>query len=754
MLRPLLSLIIASTAFAQSPPGSAPAAPPRSGPPDGRLPKLPAAITSFGAAATGDALYIYGGHIGRAHAHSRKNLADGFWRISLTRPEKWEALPKRDPVQGLALVAWRDSVIRIGGVEARNDPGEPTDMHSTAAVERFDPEAAQWVPLTPLPEPRSSFDAVVHDGRLYVIGGWRLSGRESSGAWAEKNYSADLSRDPLVWEEMPVADFRQRALAVAATAGRIYAIGGITPEGETTQAVHIFDPVEKLWSKGPDLPVTGSTKAFGASAWGLATTLWASGADGRVFALDEGAPAWRDADFTLQSPRFFHRILPHPRGSLLFIGGAGKGGHLDDIETVDLTLLEAKAAAALPPIERTPENASASPAPTLRGQQNWSAFRGDGSSHSEARELPLEWSDESGVAWALDLDGYGQSSPVVWGNRVFVTAVAGEKKERLLIVCASLSTGEKLWTCEIPSSVGQAVSDYVSKAAPTPCVDGTRAYCFFETGDLVALDHDGAIVWQRNLAKDIGEFRGNHGVGSSLAQTADSIFVLIDHDGPGALLSIDKATGKDRWRVERTPRVSWSSPLAVASTSRAEIFVSSAGIVEAFDAASGERRWFAEGFKMNNVPSPVLADGMLVAGSSDRNMTVAIRIGGAGDVAASHLAWRAEQASSSFASPVITGVTVFSVNRAGVLFANALDTGALRWSVRLPDSCWATPIAVGGRLYCFSKNGATTLLDISGAEPRKIAESKLTITGRLYGAAAVDRNLILRTGSQLLCVRE
>jgi len=93
------------------------------------------------------------------------------------------------------------------------------------------------------------------------------------------------------------------------------------------------------------------------------------------------------------------------------------------------------------------------------------------------------------------------------------------------------------------------------------------------------------------------------------------------------------------------------------------------------------------------------------------------------------------------------------VNRAGVLFANDLATGALRWSVRLPDSCWATPIAVGGHLYCFSKNGATTLLDVSGPEPRKIAESKLTITGRVYGAAAVDANLILRTGTRAFCIR-
>src|SRR5687767_14048144 len=139
------------------------------GPRDGRLPKLPAAISSFGAAVADGSLYVYGGHIGKAHAHSRDNLAKGFWRLDLEKGDSWEELPMREPLQGLAVVAWKGSLIRVGGVNTRNAAGEPSDMHSTAVVEKFDPATRNWTALTPLPEPRSSFDSVVVGDRLFVV---------------------------------------------------------------------------------------------------------------------------------------------------------------------------------------------------------------------------------------------------------------------------------------------------------------------------------------------------------------------------------------------------------------------------------------------------------------------------------------------------------------------------------------------------------------------------------------------------------
>jgi outer membrane protein assembly factor BamB len=730
----ILLAIAAAAAFAQQP------VPPRGGPPDGRLPKLPAAITSFGAAVADGVLYVYGGHIGKAHAHTRENLADSFARLDLAHPREWETLPMRQKLQGLALVAWRGQLIRLGGVAARNAKGEPTDMHSTAEVERFDPATKTWTTLTPLPEPRSSFDAVVQGDKLYVIGGWRLSGGEETGVWAEQNYVADLTQEPLVWQPLPPATFRQRALAVAATSRYLYAIGGLTPAGEGTPAVQIFDLEKQTWSRGPDLPASGATKAFGAAAWGLGETVWASASDGRVFALEAGAGEWRDVQFTLATPRFFHRILPHPKGSLLFLGGAGKSGHLDTIENIEITTLNAPPAGALP--------ASPQAKTAAAGQANWPGFRGAGDNHTSARDLPVHWSDTENLRWSAALTGTGQSSPVVWGARVFVTSVVGENKEKVRVECFDLATGQGRWVQEFPASTTQSLSDYISKAAPTPCVDAERLYAFFETGDLRAFDHDGQPLWQRSLTREFGEFKGNHGVGASLAQSADAIFALIDHDGPSYLLALDKQTGATRWKLDREPHVSWSSPLVAER----EIVLSTAGSVEGIDVASGARRWFVTGLKMNTVPSPTLAGDLVLAGSSERGHTVAIRRGGIGDVTATHVAWRAAEASCNFSSPLVHGQRAYVINKAGVLFALDLVTGGVRWSLRLPDSCWATPLAAGDLLYFFGKGGATTVLRDLPEGPQRVAESKLTITGRVYGLAAVDGALLLRTDDRLICL--
>ena len=718
----LLSLV--SAAAAQAPRG-----------PEGRLPALPAAITSFGAAVSDGKLYVYGGHIGRAHDHSRENFADGFWRIDLARPEAWESLPKSEKVQGLSMVAWKGSVIRIGGVTAHNAPDQPSDMHSTASVERFDAKQNKWVALTPLPEPRSSLDAVVFNDKLYVIGGWQLKGDNKSAVWADKNYVADLTAEPLVWKPLPAAEFRQRALAVAATSKRIYAIGGMTPEGESTQAVQIFDPATETWSKGPDLPATGELKAFGASAWGSGDTIWASSADGKVQALNEGAANWRDAQVTLASPRFFHRILPNSRGALMFIGGAMKGKHLDNIETVDLSLLKAKPTAALPAAEGNSTVAN--------GQANWPGFRGQGDNHSGARDLPLRWSDSENIAWSTALPGYGQSSPVVWGGLAFITSMEGAAKEQLHVSCFDVRDGEKRWQKTFAPSQTWVVSEMVSKASPTPCVDAQRLYVFFETGDVLAFSHDGELAWQRSLVKDYGEFKGNHGVGTSLVQDDTSLYLAIDHDGPSYLLALDKATGANRWKTDHAQRVAWSTPLL----SRGRLIVSASGVAEAYDAATGKALWSIGGFAGNNVPSPTETGDLVVIGSTDRENNLALTADG-------RIAWRAAESTSGFSSPLAVGDRVYFVNKAGVAFSHEAKTGALRWSLRLPESCWATPIANGDNLYFFTKGGATVVLRDTANGPQRVAESKLTITGRVYGVAAVDGAFLVRTGDRLICLKQ
>lgn len=709
------------------------------------LPPLPHPLASFGAAVEGDWLYVYSGHTGKAHAHSRRNLVDGFYRVHLAKPQSWQSLPAGPPLQGLAMVAHGGRLFRIGGLDARNEPQQDEDLHSVASVAAFDPATNVWRDLPPMPEPRSSHDAAVTDGKVYVFGGWSLEGAGGGKAWHDHGLVADLTVDPIQWK--PIAQpFHRRALTVAAANGKVYAIGGLTRAGETSDRVDIYDTATGQWRRGPDLTLDDRMKGFGASAFAVKGAVYLSGGGADLWRLSADETAWQKTGFQLARPRFFHRMIPAGDDRLLFIAGASKGDHLADIESVTLSQLP-KAASTTGAID----------APPAAHHANWPGFRGGGDSHTHvpAERLPLKWSETEHVAWRAPLDGYGQSSPVVWADRVFVTTADGPMKQTMIVTCFDLATGERRWQRRFEASQQIERSDYVSKAAPTPAIDAARLYVFFESGDLIALDHDGQTLWQRSLTKEYGPFEGNHGVGASPAQSADALFVLIDHGAPGYLLCIDKNSGQNRWKIDRPKRVSWSSPIVSNRAGRTEVLISSNGVVESFDAADGSRLWFVEGLEKNTVCSPSFTDDWVIVGSTERQSCVAVARGGEGDVSGTHVRWRAETASATFSSPLIHRDRVYMVNNAGVAFCLDLSTGKERWAHRLPAACWASPLAAGGRVYFFCKNGATVVLDADAEQPTVLAESSIPVPAetRQYGYAVAGPSLLLRSGAELFCIR-
>jgi hypothetical protein len=294
-------------------------------------PLLPEAIASFGAARAGDWLYVYGGHTGEAHAHSARNVTGAFRRLPLRGGdgwggEGWQDLPSGPALQGTALVAHRGALYRVGGMTAHNEPGAEEDLHSLASVQRFDPAAGTWEDVTPLPEPRSSHDACVLGDKLYVVGGWALSGA-GEGEWHDTAWVADLNASPLVWEALPRPPFHRRALAVAPAGSRIAVIGGMCEDDGMTPATAFYDLASASWSKGPDLPGSG----FGMAAIAVEGRLFASGMDGQLLELAADGSAWQVVT-TLAFPRFFHRLLPGADGELVALGGAGRGGHMRTVE--------------------------------------------------------------------------------------------------------------------------------------------------------------------------------------------------------------------------------------------------------------------------------------------------------------------------------------------------------------------------------------------------------------------------------------
>lgn len=296
---------------------------------------LPEPISSFGAAVSGDYLYVYSGHTGDAHDHSRENLSKHFCRVPMAGGE-WESLPMQTPLQGLPLVSHGGKLYRVGGLQAHNAPDEEEDLHSVDEFSMFDPATKEWTALAPLPEPRSSHDAVVIGSKLYVVGGWTLSG-SSDGEWLETAWSIDLENLAEGWKSVAAPPFQRRALAAAQLNGKLIAVGGMDEDHHISRQVDALDLATGEWSELKELPGEGM-HGFGVSAWNLGDKLYVSGTDGVLFGIQAASDDWQPVA-QLNDARFFHRLLPVKKNQLVQVAGASldREGHIADCEWISVS---------------------------------------------------------------------------------------------------------------------------------------------------------------------------------------------------------------------------------------------------------------------------------------------------------------------------------------------------------------------------------------------------------------------------------
>lgn len=297
-------------------------------------PDLATGLTSFGAAVLGGTLYVCGGHMGIAHEYDREGQSDELIAVDLAEPHGWRTVGRVPRRQGVAVVTHGRHLFRVGGLEARNARGEDEDLHSSDDFAQYDPATDSWETLAPLPEPRSSHDAVVIGDRLYVVGGWILGNGEPQ--WVDSAAVTDLSADPIAWNELPAPPFRRRAFAIGEHAGRLYVIGGMQEKGGPTRKVGVFDPSTSTWSEGPELLAQEEMGGFGASACRLGDDLYVSTYEGSVQRLDAERDAWVEVA-RLARPRFFHRMLPVAADRLVIVGGASmQTGKIVQTETIEI----------------------------------------------------------------------------------------------------------------------------------------------------------------------------------------------------------------------------------------------------------------------------------------------------------------------------------------------------------------------------------------------------------------------------------
>ncbi|MBM3994145.1 MAG: hypothetical protein FJ303_08325 [Planctomycetes bacterium] len=442
--------------------------------------------------------------------------------------------------------------------------------------------------------------------------------------------------------------------------------------------------------------------------------------------------------------------------------------------------------------------------------ETWPGFRGDGTSSTVVKNLPLKWSPTENVAWRTPLPGYGQSSPVVWKDRVFVTAIDGAEKEKLFVVAVDLKSGKAAWRKEFAASRKGKNNPMMSRAAPTPVVDKDAVYAFFESGDVIALDHAGEVKWNRSLSKDYGAFKNNHGVGSSPAQTEKAVVILIDDLGPSYLVALDKATGKNIWKADRASRASWTSPVVCTLNDKPTVLVSSSGSLTAYDAATGKELATLEGLVGNNIPSPVVLGDVIVLGAGENRMKPdlaasaksngCLRLVVKGEETSFERVWDGKKAIAHHASPLVLKGHAYFVTKTGIVHCVDLKTGEEKYAERLDNQCWATPVGAGDHVYFFGKDGVTTVLK-AGPDFDKVASNRFwsaadfakrrdeakekaaatlpkppegkgpgggpplpkeeleairysAVGDVVYGVAVVDGTFVVRTGTELICVQK
>lgn len=707
---------------------------------------LPLAISSFGAAHLDGSLYVYGGHIGTQHVHSFENLSQLFLRCPIDsdsdRPSPgWLALPPGPPLQGTALIEHDGALYRVGGMRADNPRREPGELYSVKSAARFLPGENRWQRFMALPAGRSSHDLAVVGDLLVVAGGWELRGSVEDPLWERTVFALDLTtldeESIGEWRVLTETPIGVRANAAVGFDGKLWVLGGLDDNGDTTRRVDIYDPAADTWTPGPELPASGSLNGFGTDAATVHGTLLVSQADGRVYSIRSGEREWTHAG-DLDERRFFHRLASDGE-SLFAIGGANRSGHLNSVERHSLSDLGV--------YPGSPSDDATTPS---EREADWTGFRNGGASTVEEAALPLAWTEP---AWTLELPAFGHSGPVVWRGTAYVTSVtpdAEDAKDTLWLTAIRIADGEELWRRSWPASERLPFNQYTARAAPTPGIDAERITLFFGTGDLFATDHDGNRLWHRNLSADHGSFAGNHGVGGSVLLAGDHAVVLLARKTYSYLLAVDRATGVERWKADREPGVSWTTP--TLSPDGREIVVSSNGSVEGYDADTGERLWWIPDVQSNTLQSPLVTEDLVIVSGSERPANFAVRRGARGELGEDDIVWRSES-TAHFASPVLAGDCIYWANAVGV--AQCIDpaTGKSHWQRRLSQPAWVTPIAGGKDIFFFGEKGAIDVLSAGVAGGEVLARNRVEVDEHLTGVASAGETLLFRTGKLLHAVR-
>jgi len=419
---------------------------------------------------------------------------------------------------------------------------------------------------------------------------------------------------------------------------------------------------------------------------------------------------------------------------------------------------------ALLPVRRLSFAALAVLACSMSLAADWDRFRGpDGAGTAEVSGLPTTWSDSENVIWRTELPGPGTSSPVIVGDRVFMTSYTGygideaapgeQSALRRQLVCVDRKDGKILWMREEePRLPEQDYAGFLALhgyASSTPVTDGQLVYVFYGITGVLAYDLDGNLKWRA----DVGSQLDGWGSAASPILYGDTVIVNACVES-GALVALDATTGAERWRAEGMTRT-WATPILVdLPDGKQELVNSVQGRLLGFDPETGERLWYCEGIPDYVCPSVVAKDGVVYAIGARKGTALAVRAGGRGDVTSSHVVWQ-QRSGSNVSSPAIYGDHLYWVSDAGIAHCLQLSDGEVVYKKRIDDSgrLYASVLAADDKLFAVSREKGTFVLK-AGPEFEVLAQNVFKSDPSVFnGSPAVDDGqILLRSNRYLYCL--
>ena len=416
---------------------------------------------------------------------------------------------------------------------------------------------------------------------------------------------------------------------------------------------------------------------------------------------------------------------------------------------------------------------------------NWPYWRGPAADGMAVGDAPLHWSDTHNVRWKTDIPGRGNSSPVVWGDQIFLTTAirtgpaptpepppapapkpgrmgmsSGPPVEHNFdVLCLDRKSGKIIWqrTAKTATPHEGYHNTYGSFASNSPVTDGKHVYVFFGSRGIYCYDMKGNLVWQKDYGVQL-RMRMAFGEGMAPVLSGDRLILVFDHEGDSFMVMLDKNSGKEIWRVNREEKTNWAAPLVLEYKGRKQIVVSATIKVRSYDFDSGKQIWECGGLGSNTIPQPVRQDDFVIVMSGHRDPNLmAIRLGREGDLTGTDaVIWSQTKGNSYTPSPVIYDNKFYALTDNGIISCYNARTGEPYYhQVRLPKTYnfKSSPVGANGKLYLASENDDVIVLRM-GEKFDVLATNTMTDQIFIATPAISGGEIFLRSQNRLYCISE